>query len=228
MPDNHVIDSDLGYVYEPDYDPVSLGYRQLDVNLRARPTGQHYDPVDLRFPAATPQGIEQLHVRHPWVGSASHRMCVGRIIMADWRNKEVEAFTFGGKAGISVSEICTRCSLCSDVPILALEPTSLGRKHEDLASLLAQRAEGLLARARGLAAKQSPRFEALLISIEPLMLYCAVIEVLEAEFQPASTYPSEEANHFARYLRAEHQHFEETGRWTQSPSLVDLLMACAN
>jgi hypothetical protein len=217
----------FGYLYYPDENRKSIGYRRLDVCLRTQPTGQHFDPIDLRFPAIIACEIQQIHLRHPWHGTNRNQVAAGRIIMTDWRGKAVEAFSFGGDLSIMVHEDHTLCILTSDAPILTLGSAHMGQLDENLAALLAERAEGVLAKARATYSQHFTSFDAQMAVVEPIVLYCAVITLLEAEINTVPHHHTQEMIHFKRIVQREHESLVATHRWSENAPMLALSLSPA-
>jgi hypothetical protein len=226
---NHIVDDQaFGYGYYPDENKKLVGYRRLDVCLRTQPTGQHFDPVDLRCPAVILGEIQQLHLRHPWHGMNRYQLAAGHIIMTDWRGKAVEVFSFGGDISILVSDDQTLCILISNAPILALGSARMGQFGENIAALLAERAEGVLAKARATYSQHFTSFNAQMAVVEQIVLYCAVIALLEAEMNTLPHHQTQEMMHFKRIVQREHESLVAAHCWIENALVLALPLSPSN
>lgn len=217
---------ELGYIYHPDSDTISPGYPRLDVILRQMPSRQHFDPDSVRAPVFTlhTHGLELLKISHPWYGGdQKRRLCAGKVIISDYKDKLVEAFTFGGELVIQTSDQQTVCIFTSPAPILPFEHNPVDLLPGDIATLLGSEAEVLMAQRRAHWLHRPAELENRLGNIEPMRLYCACIAALEAKFAHPSMNDSDEYRHFLWFLHTEHRHLQDTSRWCDPVSLDQLL-----
>lgn len=163
----------LGYYVEYDEQRTCT----LTVVIRESPTGQHFDPEEMRLDtAASPAGIEQLVVSHPWSGVRTHRACAGRILIEDRRQNRVEMFTFGGELTISTEGGETTCRLISPAPIIELIEEMLPQ------TFMVYEVEVLLAQRRAASLMHHGYYEERLASIDPLTLYAACLHALHQQY----------------------------------------------
>jgi hypothetical protein len=213
--------SELGYHFYPKRYAHSPGHPRLDVILPATPSEEHYDPKRLRVPVTSiHEGVECITLHHPWHSATTrHRMCAGRVILWDRREKEVVAFTFGGDLSIEPGESHTTCTLTSPAPIILLtdEPTT--------PRLLAEEAEVLLARRRAAWEPNKKGYEQRLATADPPVLYAACLEALsETPHTSGEEQEDEHARQLGRFVRAEIEALREADLWpVLVPALDELL-----
>lgn len=204
---------ELGYYFHAPLHGGEPGYPQLDITLFAAPTHRHYDPRQVTLAIAHFGSLRLLDIHHPW-HDASYHVCPGRIVLRDFVDKPVVAFSFGGEARLAVAATCTRCTITSRAPIIHLI------EEEDPATLLAEEFESLLARRRGAWAGKPTEYEARLIQADALQLYIACLRELREAFA-AGHRPHDAIYHaVAEAIGA----LEATGRWIEhSRTLAQLL-----
>jgi hypothetical protein len=212
---------DLGYTFHrPEYAP-SVEHPQLDINVYAKPTREHFDPQQASFHVATDKGcIERLIVMHPWHERKQYHVCPGRVILRDRKGKVVEAATCGGDLTISNEKRYTHCSLISRAPIIQLA--------NDIASLetvLVSEIEALLAKRRAELHHDDVEYEKRLATVDPLMLFMVSLATLEERLLKVPAVLRRD-----RYQKACHivqqaiRMLQKRGAWTTSlPSLADLI-----
>src|SRR5262245_51200600 len=106
--------SELGYYFYPSDYLQTLGPSQLGVNLYAEPTEEHFDPERAIFLVVdATEDVKPLTFVHPWQGAERFRVCAGRIMIMDRREKVVEAFSLGGALRVTVQSDHTHCVLTS-------------------------------------------------------------------------------------------------------------------
>jgi hypothetical protein len=210
----------LGYVFHRLEEESSLGKRaQLEINIYAQPTGEHYDPQQANFPVAMGDHIELLKVTHPWRGQKQYRVCAGRVRLSDWREKVIEAAIYGGELNITPQESYTYCSLTSSAPIIELKDNVISPEAR-----LAYEIEVLLAKRRA-EFHDDKTFEKRLAMVEPLMLFMVSLATVEQKF---AQIPGPQRG--VRY-RAAHKIIQQTigllqksGAWpTSLPTLTELI-----
>jgi hypothetical protein len=213
---------ELGYLFDGRQHSSALGCLELEVNLYARPTKQHFDPEEAIFPVVGLQGeITHQVIVHPWHAGKTYRVCVGRIILRDRLGKTVEAFSFGGELAIAVEQAYTGCLLRSPAPIFAL--TDL----HGLSMLFVSRFEALLAREHTAWNKDDTGFGRQLAGIKPDKLFVAGLAAVAEQFDHTSAAVREGRYwHDAAALHRATQNMKADGSWPPSiPSLGELL-AC--
>jgi hypothetical protein len=210
----------LGYVFHRLEEDVSLGKNaQLEVNIYAQPTGEHYDPQQASFPVATGEHIESLKVTHPWHGQKQYRVCAGRVRLLDWREKVVEAATYGGDLNITLQETYTHCSLTSSAPIIELMDNVISPEAR-----LVYEIEVLLAKRRA-ECHDDKVFEQRLAAVDPLMLFMVSLATVEQKFtQIPSTQRGVRYRAARKIIQQTIRLLQERGVWpTSLPTLTELI-----
>jgi hypothetical protein len=204
------VNEQLGYCFHPPADPHELGHPQLDVVLRATPTGEHFDPEALTCLVATTTGSTRLHIGHPWTQDTTYRVCAGEIAIEDARHEQVKAFTFGGTLQIDTDARRTVCRLASPAPLLQHSKQALSLDEhfiEEVAILFAQRR----------AVQDDDDFERRLAAADPLLLYRACLKTLHEKFEHFPV-TDDAHRHFKQFLRTATQAATE-----EFANLTDLL-----
>ena len=204
------VNEQLGYCFHPPVDPHDLGHPQLDVVIRATPTGEHFDPESFTCLSATATDLTKLHVIHPWTEGTTYRVGAGEIAIEDARHEVLTAFTFGGALQIETDARRTVCRLASPAPLLEHSKQSLSLEEhliEEVLILFAQRR----------AVQDDDDFERHLAAADPLLFYRACLQALHSKFEefPAT---DELHRHFKQFLRTATQAATEA-----PPNLADLL-----
>jgi hypothetical protein len=205
------VNEQLGYCFHPPADPHELGHPQLDVVIRATPTGEHFDPESFTCLNATVSGSTKLHVVHPWTQDTTYRISAGEIAIEDARHEQVKAFTFGGTLQIETDARRTVCRLASPVPLLEHARQTLSLEEhliEEVFVLFAQRR----------AVQDDDVFERRLAAADPLQLYHACLKTLHEKFEH---FPATDDVHrrFRQFLLNATQPLKDE----VVPALVDLL-----
>jgi hypothetical protein len=228
VPDQETPDEgELGYTFHPQLYPQAPGHPQLDIVLRATPTGLHFDPKWVRLPVASAnRGIELLTVRHPWQWKEHYRACEGHVSLHDHKNKVIEAFAFGGDLQIMSEEDRTTCILSSSAPIVEMLPEPLTR-GPSVHMMLVEEVEALIAQRRAAwDQEQAPiAFDRRLAAVDPLRLYLACLGALNEKFAHFPHGAEDELTHqFIVFLHAESKALHEMGTWPlYVPPLAELL-----
>lgn len=212
--------NELGYYFHPAEQPAVLGYPQLDINIYDRPTGQHFDPIEVNLFVVGPgQGLDKLIIRHPWSGPRQYRVCPGRITLYDRRDKVVVAFTLGGELAVTNQGSYTSCTITSPAPIIHL------LEGQEIATVLVSEFEVLLAEQRAEWTGDEMSFETRLAGIEPYTLFVAGLAAIRERLEHLPTQMRE-----AQYRQVLHvideaiRLTQENGRWPASPpTLAELL-----
>lgn len=174
---------ELGFVFYPAADPQSAGHPRLDVNLYETPTGEHFDPHTLSLVVSDPlKGIHRLTLYHP-VDATEYQVCLGRIILVNFADKAVEAFSFGGLMKIHNYPDHSLCQLTSSAPIF-----DMGQFAEDEMELVCQ-FEAELARLRAAWHREDVEFEQRLAAFDPKTLFLALTVSVQQRMRqiPASS-----------------------------------------
>jgi hypothetical protein len=204
------INEQLGYCFHPSTDPHELGHPQLDVVIRATPTGEHFDPESFTCPIATASGSTKLSVVHPWAQDTTYRISAGEIVIEDARHEQVKAFTFGGTLQIESDARRTICRLASPAPLLEHARQTLSLEEhliEEVYILFAER------RAR----QDEDTFAQRLAAADPVQLYHACLVALDEKF---AHFPATDEPHrrFKQFLHTATSVFTE-----ELVTLTDLL-----
>jgi len=163
-----------GYSFLHAPHPDSLGYSGLVIAIREKPTGQHFDPeaIHLHLCNAT-GGMRGTTLTWQSPRPASDRVCPGRVILTDRRDRRVEFFTFGGSLEMSQGPAEVIYTLRSPAPVLEI----LGQEDR-IPDQFAFETEALLSREAARWGRDDRGFEQRLARIEPLQLYMAVLHLL--------------------------------------------------
>lgn len=209
-----------GYCLQPKFHPGGIGFSGLLVAIRPHPTEAHYDPESVQLRLRDEHGAAQwvsLHQRPPFQGRL--RVCAGHITLDDRREKKVEFFTFGGEIRPVFTETVTVYAITSPVPILGITPPSLNT----VAEKLALKAETAMARGDACWGRDRTGFRQRLGSVEPLMLYAAILEgVLCREDMPPILCARNRT--LAQAARLERRWLQESGRWPVDVPPVPVLL----
>jgi len=172
----------LGYVFHPDVDHGAIGYARLDVALRPKPTGLHFDPSAVIVKIVMPDGRVQASTIGYRATRAidANKLVAGRILLHDHRGKMVEAFSFGGEITVTTSLGVTICHITSPAPIIELT------MDEPLPTLLVEEVETLLAHEHAVLDQQHVDFDSRLAQIDPVLLYCACLAELQKKLSITS------------------------------------------
>ena len=182
----------LGYCFHPPDEAHAIGHPQLDVVIRAAPTGEHFDPESFLCSVAADDSVAALHVVHPWTQEVAYRVCVGEVIIEDARHAQVKAFTFGGTLHIDADARRVLCQLASPAPLL-----EHARQIPSLSEQLIEEVQILFAERR--AAREDEAFDRQLAVVDPLQLYHACLMALREKF--ANFPATDDAHrHFKQFL----------------------------
>ena len=210
---------DLGYIFYPSANLEALGFSELAICLYDQPTGKHFDPCEASFPLADQAaGVEQTTFYHP-TSSARYRVSVGRIIIQDFVDKVVEAFSFGGDLQIEATESQTLCRLSSSAPIFDL------RQPFSPEATLVSEYEGEFARMHAQWQRDDFGFEERLVDLEPKLLFLAASASVEANLHrlPASSH-GEEYWQLRRALRDALRFVYPDGKLPEGAPILDDLL----
>jgi hypothetical protein len=174
---------ELGYIIYPPANLRAVGHPQLDINLYAAPTGEHFDPHSLTLSLNDPgKGVLHQTLYHP-ADSGENQVCIGRIILVSFDKKEVEFFSFGGELQVSNLADHSLCCLTSSAPIF-----DVGRFAEDELDLVTEY-EAELAMLRASWRREDLDFDQRLAAIDPKTLFIALTAAVEHRLRlmPASS-----------------------------------------
>ena len=202
-----------GYRTFPRQDDGDLGYGKLLVAIRQEPTEHHYDPERLRFRLRDATGEVRWRTaswRTPV--EESGRICPAPLTLYDRHDKEVEFFTFGGTVDSTLHPDGLFYMFSSPAPILELVPPK-----ETVPDQLAYEAEGILGELEEAWQEQyGEGFAGRLTEVEPLTLYCAILNAILLRYQAAPAL--QEAYHtLYAALQKEKKHLIGQGLWPERP-----------
>lgn len=211
---------ELGYYFHPAQQAGSPGHPQLDINLYDEPTKEHFDPQQATFWVVEADGrVVQTVITHPWRGYPQLRVCAGRIMIVDRKEKVVEAFSLGGDLQITVHDTYTSCELTSSAPIIHLQDI------QDMPTDLVSEFEALLARLHARWHGDDTGFRKKLATIEPFTLFVAGLAAIKERLDQTPSHL-----HGSRYRQASHlinqaiETIQSNGKWPKTPpKLTDLL-----
>ena len=210
---------ELGYFFHHRERPNAPGHPQLDVLMRSVPTEKHFDPEQLSLTVASEhRGTEFLRVHHPWSWLEQYRVCAGRVILKDRKDKKVGAFTFGGDLHIESEEMLTTCFLTSPAPILELIGTS------SIPVLLAVETEIIFAKRRAEWVHDPAIYDKRLSAADPLILYIACLEAIGDKFERYPSRGDEFIQQFVQFIRVEIKTLHELHEWPLYVPRIDELL----
>lgn len=207
---------DLGYEFDLPKSAARPVHHRLTVWIRPVPTEHHFDPETLSCPAASGDTVI---VRHPWTEGAGFRVRIGLLQLKDRKNKVVEAFSFGGALRIESQESETRCDFTSPAPLLPI------LEADSLQAQVTFEIEAVVGACRAQWNGRHPDsdFEAALARPEPLALYAACLETVEARLR--AIHSSDEPLHAVlHYIDHERDALRDDGQWPEAGrKLMELL-----
>jgi hypothetical protein len=192
----------------------------LDVNVYDEPTEEHFDPEEACFIAVSSEGgVGPLTVTHPWSRRSEYRICAGHIYLEDRQDKSIDAFSFGGKLVITTHPTHTSCTLTSPAPIFEIPV------RRTVTGIVVSKFEAMLARRRARWIGDQVGFERRLASVDPLILFAAVLVRIEEKLKAT---PSRSRDYWSwQALDVIHDtmhQMQREGTWPSSlPPLADLL-----
>ncbi|MCL4296964.1 MAG: hypothetical protein KJ077_14600 [Anaerolineae bacterium] len=212
--------NELGYYFHPLPQAGTHAYSQLDINIYSQPTEKHFDPIRVHlFIFKADQDLVRVTIGPSWTGTSPLRVGPGRVILQDYRDKMVTAFTFGGKMEITNHSLYTSCELTSPAPIFHLVP------GQDPPTILVTEFESFLARRRAEWAGNEAGFEGRLAKIEPFTLFVVGLATIKEHMQHVppqlrGQLYRQEAHVINEAIRT----VQENGHWPVSlPTLAALL-----
>lgn len=205
------VNEKLGYCFHPPAGEHDIGHPQLDVVIRAVPTGEHFDPESFTCLMTTAGESARLHVTHPWTQETTYRICAGEIDIEDARHEHVKAFTFGGTLHLDSDARRTICQIVSPAPLLERARELLSPEEQ-----LIEEVQILFAERR--AAEDDDALDRRLAAAEPLQLYRACLVALNAKF---AHFPPTDDTHrrFKQFLHSATQPLKDE----VIPALSDIL-----
>lgn len=212
--------NELGYYFHPLPQPGTHSYSQLDINIYSEPSGKHFDPIRVHlFMVRADQELERVSISHPWTGLSPLRVGPGRVVLQDYRDKAVTAFTFGGKMEITNCSLYTSCYLTSPAPIIHLV------QGQETLTVLVTEFESFLARRRAEWAGNETGFEARLVKIEPLTLFVVGLATIKEHLQHVPPQlRGESYRHEIHVIDDAIKTVQQNGHWPASlPTLAELL-----
>lgn len=215
------MNQELGYYFHPARQDEFLGHSRLDINLYEKATDKHFDPQHATFWLVESNGeVAHTKIFHPWRGHKQLRVCVGRVIIVDRKDKVVEAFSWGGDLEIVIHNTHTSCELTSSAPIVHLISS------QDIATVLVSEFEATLAQLHAHWGGDDYGFKKQLGTIEPFTLFVAGLVTIKERLEHTTL----QALHNNRYRQALHivnhtiKTIQSEGQWPATPAnLADLL-----
>lgn len=207
----------IGYLYHyPSVDHPTDKFR-LDVFVSAIPTEKHFDVLHAIFTVESEYGgLERLKVTHPWEFKSPYRVCPGKVILEDRKDKKDEAFCFGGQLTVHVKQSQTECVLVSPAPIIEVNST------RPMQVLFVMELEMLLAEYRAGYSGEND-FEKDLCAADPFDLYTACLR----ELILAYTHKAQKDNtylEFLNYLHKDEYRLRKAGLLNKTiPALKEIL-----
>ena len=179
MNDHAILDQmkEWGYYLLPKSHPEALGYNELHIAIREKPTGLHFDPVTVHLRLNQDGQAEWLTVGLKSLPEQSRRVCPGCITLRD-HIKEVAFFTFGGTLDVVNTLVETVYSLRSFAPILEITK-DIASAHDQFAFEM----EALFARFSAQWGLYSDKFEQRLAEIDDWQLYLASLDAILHEYE---------------------------------------------
>jgi hypothetical protein len=213
----HQTAPDLGYIFHPH--GSHFGDAPLEVILRARPTGHHFDPEKIRLEVGAPRGVQMLDIHHLWRQGQEYFLCPGRIFITDRYQKCLEVFTFGGHLTIRPEADTTHCQFDSPAPILELTGT------HTVPTLLANEVEILLAQRRAARnLRVVGEFDGLLVALEPLTFYASCLQAIQPRFAHYRHGGDPVIQHFKHLLHLEITRLHDAGLWPAEVAALEELI----
>jgi hypothetical protein len=206
----------IGYLYHfPSVDHPTDKFR-LDIYISSIPTEQHFDVLHVILNTESQYGgLERLKVTHPWEYQSPYRVCPGKVILEDRKDKKDEAFCFGGQLTVNVKKTLTECVLTSPAPILEIN------QNRPLQALFIMEVEMLLAEYRAEYPDECD-FEMHLCAADPFDLYTACLRKLIVSYS-SKTYKENTHPQFLNYLHKEEYRLHLAGLFKDlAPSLDEI------
>jgi hypothetical protein len=194
----------IGYLYHfPTVEHPTDKFR-LDVYISSIPTEKHFDVLHVTYSVESPYGgFERLKVTHPWEFQSPYRVCAGKVILEDRKDKKDEAFCFGGHLTIHVKENLTECILVSPAPIIEINPTRPMQTQfiMELEILLAEYRAGY---------KNERDFEKHVCAADPFSFYTASLNKLIEDYKQKA-HKDDQNLQFLHFLHKEHYRLQLAG-----------------
>jgi hypothetical protein len=206
----------IGYLYHYPSVAHPTDKFRLDIYVSSIPTEQHFDVLHVILNTESQYGgLERLKVTHPWEYQSLFRVCPGKVILEDRKNKKDEAFCFGGQLTINVKEMLTECVIVSPAPIIEINQT------RPMQALFIMEVEMLLAEYQAEYPNEID-FEMSLCAANPMDLYTACLRKLIATYTN-KTYMENTHLQFLNYLEKEEYRLQLAGLFNDSaPSLDEI------
>ena len=171
---------ELGYCLFDQFSPCNIGYTELGVVIRDKPTLKHFDPEEMTLKIFQPDGTTACtSVKLKPISDDPLTVYPGRVEVRDRKQKRASFFAFGGSLDVIDRENdMTIYLLASSAPILELGGDSLRIPNQ-----LAAEVELMLAVLRAWHFQGDASFSRRLSQLEPLQLYRACIASILMRFQ---------------------------------------------
>ena len=208
----------IGYLYHyPTLNHPTDKFR-LDVYISSIPTEAHFDVLHVILNTESQYGgLERLKISHPWGDHSQFRVCAGKVILEDRKDKKDEAFCFGGQLTINVKKSLTECILVSPAPIIENNET------KPMQDLFIVELEILLAEYQAELSDEI-EYEKRLCAADPIDLYYAcLIKIIE--IYNHRTYKNDINMQLLNYLRQEKCRLEKAGLLKDQKSSLDKIFA---
>lgn len=220
--DSPTWEDDLAYFFWPHQRHSDPGHPRLEVKLFGSPSNQHFDPehleVLIKSPGEAGANIELQKIYHPWTSPATLQVAAGSLAIVDWRQKEVDVFSYGGSIHIANHNDFAVCTFESPAPIINLKDCT------ENARMMVEETEIILARRRAAWDNNEAEFDRRLALIEPLKLYIVCLNTLHSTFSRSHHKDLPHISNFLNFIHAETTALESSGQWGLSvPELEDVL-----
>lgn len=212
MSTQHQAAGSFGYeLHHPAEGDTTTPHR-LDVTLRAKPTGEHYDPREMRLTVTDQGEIIEREITPRLSAKMTVRAVAGHVELRDRFDEAVTFFTFGGELSASPEKSLVVCTLTSPAPIIPLyhEPSSA-------MTMLGVEGEVMLARRRAAWGAKRAAFEARLAQADPFLLYAALLQHIEARFEHFPPDAREDVQDFINFL---HRSLRQARRASDEPPSI--------
>lgn len=223
--ENSLLEQEFGFDFKPRVSSHTPGYKRVDIIIHDSPTYSHFDPEKVCLSTLSVEGcVESLIIHHPYsliLSKKKHRVCAGTVTLTDRKGKNVDIFTFGGSIRIDSQETKTLCVLESPAPILHLNNSN------QIARILAEEVEILLAERRASWLPDIEAYEKQLAKIDPTILYVSCLNAIKSNFSNLqNSGGSHDIQLILDFIRTEIRWLHKQHIWLEgrvAPSIEELL-----